>query len=96
MVFTTGDNKKLAKKGIETVDRIFFGGSDACQGDSGGPMIKWKTAGDGTTNAVQVGIVSRGMGCAFKDQPGIYERVDAYKGYIQEIIKDGGCRKYKL
>lgn len=47
------------------------GGVDACQGDSGGPMI----ARDDSGEAVQVGIVSWGSGCARAGYPGVYAQV---------------------
>lgn len=47
------------------------GGIDACQGDSGGPMIARDEAGQ----AVQVGIVSWGIGCARAGYPGVYAQV---------------------
>ncbi|HIW60919.1 MAG TPA: serine protease [Candidatus Stackebrandtia excrementipullorum] len=47
------------------------GGVDACQGDSGGPMI----ARDASGEAVQVGIVSWGYGCARAGYPGVYAQV---------------------
>ncbi|XP_045460108.1 trypsin-like [Harmonia axyridis] len=51
-------------------------GKDACQGDSGGPLL----CGD-----VQYGIVSNGYGCAVKDQPGYYTRVDRFLVFIDHI-----------
>ena len=39
-------------------------GKDSCTGDSGSPLWKW-VKGNGNGNiAVQIGIVSRGIGCA--------------------------------
>ena len=39
----------------------FYGGRDTCAGDSGAPLWKWLK---NETIAVQIGITSRGMGCA--------------------------------
>ena len=46
--------------------------TDACQGDSGGPLVYSYADKD-----VQVGIVSKGIGCAMMDVPGVYARVDS-------------------
>src|SRR4051812_17989128 len=47
------------------------GGKDACQGDSGGPLM-----GSGPSGALTlVGVVSKGMGCGFPTQYGVYGRV---------------------
>lgn len=45
--------------------------TDACQGDSGGPLVY-----RGSDKDIQVGVVSKGIGCAEKDIPGVYARVD--------------------
>eukprot|EP00814_Leptocylindrus_danicus_P016867 CAMPEP_0116038900 /NCGR_PEP_ID=MMETSP0321-20121206/23157_1 /TAXON_ID=163516 /ORGANISM="Leptocylindrus danicus var. danicus, Strain B650" /LENGTH=364 /DNA_ID=CAMNT_0003517849 /DNA_START=157 /DNA_END=1252 /DNA_ORIENTATION=+ len=45
--------------------------TDSCQGDSGGPLI-YKSNKDGD---VQIGIVSKGAGCARPDVPGVYANV---------------------
>lgn len=45
--------------------------TDSCQGDSGGPLI-FKSNKDGD---VQIGIVSKGAGCARPDVPGVYANV---------------------
>jgi len=47
------------------------GETDTCQGDSGGPMLA--TAPDGSLR--QIGVTSRGEGCAEPKYPGVYARV---------------------
>jgi secreted trypsin-like serine protease len=59
------------------------GGIDACQGDSGGPLIRGGEPGD----AVLVGIVSFGDGCARPNKFGVYTRVSSYRGWIKEQIE---------
>ncbi|GLV39137.1 tracheal-prostasin [Carabus blaptoides fortunei] len=51
---------------------------DTCQGDSGGPLI---------CNGVQIGITSWGLGCAQRNSPGIYTRVDPYNSWIRVVIE---------
>ncbi|XP_057318604.1 trypsin-like isoform X2 [Microplitis mediator] len=46
-------------------------------GDSGGPLI---------CNKTQVGIVSWGYGCAERQSPGVYTRVDHYLHWINRAI----------
>ncbi|KAL3278571.1 hypothetical protein HHI36_016117 [Cryptolaemus montrouzieri] len=60
-----------------------MGGKDACQGDSGGPLH----VANGTQNMV-VGIVSWGEGCAEKDYPGVYTRVNRYITWIKTNTRD--------
>lgn len=57
------------------------GGKDSCQGDSGGPLLKKEGS-----NFVQVGITSWGNDCAAANSPGVYTRVSAVKGWIDEQI----------
>ena len=47
-------------------------GKDACQGDSGGPLI---LKGGDSSQDIQVGLVSWGLGCANTILPGVYARV---------------------
>jgi trypsin len=44
-------------------------GRDSCQGDSGGPIFRTVP---GTQTHIQIGVVSRGEGCAEQGGPGIY------------------------
>lgn len=44
-------------------------GRDSCQGDSGGPIFRTVP---GTRTYIQIGVVSRGEGCAAQGGPGIY------------------------
>mmetsp|Transcript_3810 Transcript_3810/g.10722 ORF Transcript_3810/g.10722 Transcript_3810/m.10722 type:complete len:529 (-) Transcript_3810:335-1921(-) len=56
---------------------------DSCQGDSGGPIFTTNGNGERT----QIGIVSRGNGCARANYPGIYTRV----GVMYDWIKREAC-----
>ncbi|MEV6845423.1 serine protease [Actinoplanes sp. NPDC051411] len=61
-------------------------GVDTCQGDSGGPMI----GRDNTGEWVQVGIVSWGLGCARDGYPGVYTQISAFRGAIEQAIRQLG------
>jgi secreted trypsin-like serine protease len=59
---------------------------DACQGDSGGPLVLRREDGP-----VLVGIVSWGpTACGKQFQYGVYTRVSAYRGWIDQIIAGKG------
>jgi len=72
-------------------DILDIGGSDACQGDSGGPLVTYveiNTRGNRRKEkAFLVGIVSRGQGCAYHNQPGIYVRVTSYLDWLQKHME---------
>ena len=74
---------------VDITSDMVCGGSeytDACRGDSGGPLM-YKT--DWTGNRFQVwGLVSFGpSGCANKNLPGVYTRVDKYLNWIERNIQ---------
>ena len=50
-------------------------GKDACQGDSGGPL-NWIDPSTGRAHLI--GITSWGTGCARKDYPGVYTKVNDF------------------
>ncbi|NGO70991.1 serine protease [Streptomyces sp. SB3404] len=57
------------------------GGRDACQGDSGGPLV---------ARGRLVGLVSWGVGCGERGHPGVYTRISAVAGLVQEHRGDRG------
>lgn len=59
------------------------GGRDSCQGDSGGPLFA-----NGPMSAVQVGVVSWGLGCARAMRPGIYASVGHFESWIRRHVPD--------
>ncbi|XP_063622372.1 protein masquerade [Cydia splendana] len=56
-------------------------GNDACQGDGGGPLV---CQDDGFYELA--GLVSWGFGCGRQDVPGVYVKVSAFIGWINQII----------
>lgn len=50
---------------------------DVCNGDSGGPLV---------CSEIQIGIVSGSKGCARKNMPNVWTRVDRYFDWIVEIM----------
>ncbi len=57
--------------------------TDSCQGDSGGPIVAYDENGD----AIQVGLVSWGIGCADPQHPGVYTQLDRYKVWIDACMR---------
>ncbi|KAJ0171009.1 hypothetical protein K1T71_013208 [Dendrolimus kikuchii] len=55
---------------------IHIGKKDACQGDSGGPAV---------ANRKLVGLVSFGVGCAVKNQPGVYSNLPLARNWIRSV-----------
>ncbi|KAG6458110.1 hypothetical protein O3G_MSEX010681 [Manduca sexta] len=65
----------------EITPRMFCAGlpngtKDSCQGDSGGPAV---------VNGKLVGLVSFGVGCAAKDQPGVYSNIPMMRDWIRSV-----------
>ncbi|WGD37093.1 serine protease [Lysinibacter sp. HNR] len=54
---------------------------DSCQGDSGGPLFKKI---DGVI--IQIGVVSRGEGCAQQGKPGVYAST-SHKGFLDDLVQ---------
>ena len=64
----------------------FLGGVDSCQGDSGGPL--WRNIDkDGDVRATQIGVVSRGKGCAGFNDPAIFGSVKKIYKWIRRTVK---------
>lgn len=55
------------------------GGKDSCQGDSGGPLVVF----DHRNDAVQIGVVSWGEGCAGANKYGVYSNISGAYEWIK-------------
>ena len=53
------------------------------QGDSGGPMVVQQQGGRFMLN----GVISWGIGCAEKNQPGVYTRISDFREWINQILQ---------
>ncbi|CAL4169084.1 unnamed protein product, partial [Meganyctiphanes norvegica] len=60
------------------------GGKDSCQGDSEGPLIVNENG-----KYVQVGVTSWGIGCGWKNHPGVYARVSKVLDWIKSASASG-------
>ena len=61
-------------------------GKDSCQGDSGGPL--WRNIEvEGQVRATQIGVVSRGKGCAGFNDPAIFGSVKRIYSWIRSIVR---------
>jgi len=71
------DHSMMCAQGINDNGDI----TDACQGDSGGPLVCETAPGKWTLH----GATSWGNGCADRDAPGIWARVEQAAEWIQEV-----------
>ncbi|CAG7824177.1 unnamed protein product [Allacma fusca] len=64
-------------------------GKDTCQGDSGSSVDYYDPI---TTRYYAVGVVSWGLGCAEKNDPGVYTKVTHFLDWIQANTQVEFCR----
>ena len=69
--------------GLNLYDILYMVGISMVQGDSGGPMSVRREDGRYQLS----GVISWGIGCAEKNQPGVYTRISKFKEWILQIIQ---------
>ncbi|KAI4470792.1 tryptase-related [Holotrichia oblita] len=79
MVSVTGKKTKI--QGGQICAGHEQGGVDACWADSGGPLMVQSHG-----QAMIVGVVSTGIGCARPLLPGIYTRISEYIPWIRSTL----------
>lgn len=83
-------SKTKLKDGILDELQICAGnaeGGDTCPGDSGGPLhYKSEESEEYVKHFVVAGITSFGRGCGGENSIGVYTRVSAYVGWIENIV----------
>ena len=57
--------------------------SSTSLGDSGGPMVVQQEDG----RFMLSGVISWGIGCAEKNQPGVYTRISQFSSWINQILQ---------
>ena len=63
---------------------------DSCQGDSGGPYYVHEKDNQGRDRVVIIAMVSRGNGCAERNEPGKATRIRKFLKWIKEVVKREG------
>lgn len=53
------------------------------QGDSGGPMSVARSDG----RYMLSGVISWGIGCAERNQPGVYTRISEFRDWVNQILQ---------
>ncbi len=86
MKCTSGDIAGLGiDEQFEFCAGVQEGGKDSCQGDSGGPLFAYDPS-SVHHEAVLLGVVSRGIGCALMDHPGVYTTVAFFSSWIRSHL----------
>jgi trypsin len=79
---SNSDDDKKIKPDMYCAGAI-AGGKDACLGDSGGPNYVYDPV---TSNKIQLGVVSWGIGCAQAGYPGVYTSVAYHYDFIRTSV----------